>query len=77
MDGRRKDSQYEYYLARAEADLIGEDINRKQSEIQSDTFRLEKQNKQIDLVRAEQTEKQAENSFHPRNLLMKILPLPL
>ncbi len=58
VDGRRKDSQYEYYLARAEADLIGEDINRKQSEIQSDTFRLEKQNKQIDLVRAEQTEKQ-------------------
>lgn len=58
VDGRRKDSQYEYFLARAEADLIGEDINRKQSEIQSDTFRLEKQNKQIDLVRAEQTEKQ-------------------
>lgn len=58
VDGRRKDSQYEYFLARAEADLIGEDINRKQSEIQSDTFRLEKRNKQIDLVRAEQTEKQ-------------------
>ena len=26
---------------------------------------------------AEQTEKQAENSFHSRNLLMKILPPPL
>lgn len=58
VDGLEKDRQYEYYLARVEADLIGEDINRKQSEIQSDTFRLEKQNKQIDLVRAEQTEKQ-------------------
>ena len=41
-----------------EADLIGEDINRMQLEIQSDTFRLEEQNKQISLVRAEQAEKQ-------------------
>lgn len=58
VDGLQKDRQYEYYLARAEADLIGEDINRMQLEIQSDTFRMEEQNKQIGLVRAEQTEKQ-------------------
>lgn len=58
VDGLEKDRQYEYYLARVEADLIEEDINRKQSEIQADKFRLEKQNKQIDLVKAEQTEKQ-------------------
>lgn len=58
MDGLQKDKQYEYYLARVESDLIGEDINRMQSEIQSDTFRLEEQNRQIDLVRTEQTEKQ-------------------
>lgn len=58
VDGLGKDRQYEYYLARVEADLIEEDINRKQSEIQADKFRLEKQNKQIDLVKAEQTEKQ-------------------
>ena len=58
VDGMRKDSQYEYYLARVEADLISEDINRKQTEIQSDTFRLEEQNRQIGLVRSEQTEKQ-------------------
>lgn len=57
-DGLRKDRQYEYYLARVEADLIGEDIDKKQSEIQSDTFRLEEQNRQIGLVRAEQAEKQ-------------------
>ena len=38
--------------------LISEDINRKQTEIQSDTFRLEEQNRQIGLVRSEQTEKQ-------------------
>ena len=57
-DGLRKDSQYEYYLARVEADLIGEEIKRMQSEIQSDTFRLEEQNRQIASVRAEQTEKQ-------------------
>lgn len=58
VDGLEKDRQYEYYLARVEADLIEEDINRKQSEIQADEFRLGKQNKQIDLVKAEQTEKQ-------------------
>ncbi|GFI08547.1 chromosome partition protein Smc [Lachnospiraceae bacterium] len=58
VDGLRKDSQYEYYLARVEADLIGEDIKRMQSEIQSDILRLEEQNRQIDSVRAEQTEKQ-------------------
>lgn len=58
VDGLQKDRQYEYYLARAEADLIGEDINRMQLEIQSDTFRLEEQNKQIGLVRTEQAEKQ-------------------
>lgn len=58
VEGLRKDTQYEYYLARVESDLIGEDIKRMQSEIQSDTFRLEEQNRQIDLVRAEQTEKQ-------------------
>ncbi len=57
-DGLRKDSQYEYYLARVEADLIGEEIKKMQSEIQSDTFRLEEQNRQIASVRAEQTEKQ-------------------
>lgn len=57
-DGLRKDRQYEYYLARVEADLIGEDIDKKQSEIRSDTFRLEEQNRQIGLVRAEQAEKQ-------------------
>lgn len=58
VDGLRKDSQYEYYLARVESDLIGEDIKRMQSEIQSDTLRLEEQNRQIDSVRAEQSEKQ-------------------
>lgn len=58
VDGLQKDRQYEYYLARVEADLIGEDINRMQLEIQSDTFRLEEQNKQISLVRADQAEKQ-------------------
>lgn len=58
VDGLQKDRQYEYYLARVEADLIGENINKMQSEIQSDTFRLEEQNRQIEQVRTEQTEKQ-------------------
>lgn len=41
-----------------EADLIGEDIKRMKSEIQSDTLRLEAQNRQIDQVKDEQMEKQ-------------------
>lgn len=58
VDGLRRDSQYEYYLARVESDLIGEDIKGAQSEIQSDILRLEEQNRQIDSARAEQSEKQ-------------------
>ena len=58
VGGLRKESQYEYYLARVESDLLGEEIKRMQSEIQSDIFRLGEQNRQIDSVRAEQTEKQ-------------------
>ncbi len=58
MDGLQKDRQYEYYLARAEADLIQESIGRMQSEIQSDMLRLEELNGQIRTVKEEQTEKQ-------------------
>ena len=58
VDGLEKDRQYEYYLARVEADLILEEINRMHSEIQSDTYRLEEQNRQIESVRIEQAEKQ-------------------
>lgn len=58
MDGLQKDRQYEYYLARAEADLVQESIGRMQSEIQSDMLRLEELNGQIRIVKVEQTEKQ-------------------
>lgn len=58
MDGLQKDRQYEYYLARAEADLVQESIGRMQSEIQSDMLRLEELNGQIRTVKVEQTEKQ-------------------
>ena len=58
MDGLQKDRQYEYYLARAEADLVQESIGRMQSEIQSDMLRLEELNGQIQTVKEEQTEKQ-------------------
>lgn len=58
MDGLQKDRQYEYYLARAEADLVQENIGRMQSEIQSDMLRLEELNGQIRTVKEEQTEKQ-------------------
>lgn len=58
MDGLQKDRQYEYYLARAEADLVQESIGRMQSEIQSDTLRLEELNGRIRAVKDDQTEKQ-------------------
>lgn len=58
VDGLRKDRQYEYYLARVEADLTNEDLKRMQSEIQTDTFRLKEQNRQIDFLKTEQAEKQ-------------------
>lgn len=58
LDGLQKDRQYEYYLARAEADLVQESIGRMQSEIQSDMLRLEELNGQIRTVKEEQTEKQ-------------------
>lgn len=57
-DGLKKDKQYEYYLARVEADLITDEISRMQAEIQTDTLRLEEQNKQIYQVREEQKGKQ-------------------
>ena len=58
MDGLQKDRQYEYYLARAEADLVRESIGRMQSEIQSDMLRLDELNGQIRTAKDEQTEKQ-------------------
>lgn len=58
MDGLQKDRQYEYYLARAEADLVQENIGKMQSEIQSDMLRLEELNGQIRTVKEEQTGKQ-------------------
>ena len=58
VDGLQKDRQYEYYLARAEADLIRENIERMQSEIQSDTLRLDDLNAQIRSVKDEQAERQ-------------------
>ena len=57
-DGLQKDKQYGYYLARVEADLILEEIEKMQAEIQTDTLRLEEQNGQIQTVKKEQMEKQ-------------------
>ena len=57
-DGLQKDKQYGYYLARVEADLILEEIEKMQAEIQTDTLRLEEQNGQIQTVKKEQNGKQ-------------------
>ena len=58
VDGLQKDKQYEYYLAKAEADLTNEIIRQLQADIQSDTLRLEEQNRQISRVRTMQEERQ-------------------
>ena len=57
-DGLQKDKQYEYYLARVEADLINEEIQKMELEIQRDILRLEEQNRQIVSVKSEKDEKQ-------------------
>ena len=58
VDGLQKDKQYEYYLARVEADLINEEIQKMELEIQRDILRLEEQNRQIVSVKSEKDEKQ-------------------
>lgn len=56
-DGLEKDRMYEYFLARAEADITGERIDELKREAQSNEFRLEEQNKKIESLMKEKQEK--------------------
>ncbi len=56
-EGLDKDRMYEYFLARAEADITGENIKRLEHEVQSNELRLEEQNKRIDSLTKEKQEK--------------------
>ncbi len=56
-DGMEKDRMYEYFLARAEADIISEKIDELKHEARSNEFRLNEQNKKIDSLTKEKQEK--------------------
>ncbi len=57
-DGLEKDRMYEYFLARAEADITSEKIDELKHEVQSNEFRLNEQNKKIESLTEEKQEKQ-------------------
>ena len=46
-DGFAKDKMYDFYLERAEADIIQEEIKREEQAIRSDEYRLKDKNIQI------------------------------
>ncbi len=56
-DGLEKDRMYEYFLARAEADIISEKIDELKHEAQSNELRLNEQIKKIDGLTKEKQEK--------------------
>lgn len=57
MDGRKKDRMYEYFLARAGADITSEKITELEHRVKSDEFRLEEQNARIANLDKEKREK--------------------
>ncbi len=57
-DGLEKDRMYEYFLARAEADITSEKIDELKHEVQSNEFRLNEQNKEVGSLTEEKLEKQ-------------------
>lgn len=57
-DGQQKDKMYDYFLERAEADLIAEKLDTLQKELSSEEYRLQEQTGHIAAVKKEQEEKQ-------------------
>lgn len=57
-DGFAKDKMYDFYLERAEADIIQEEIKREEQAIRSDEYRLKDKNIQISNTAEEKAEKQ-------------------
>jgi len=58
VDGLEKDRMYEYFLARAEADIIDEKITELERKAQGDEFRLQEQNAKIASLTKDKQEKQ-------------------
>ncbi len=58
MDGLNKDKMYDYFLERAEADILGERFSQTKDRMQMEMFRLEQQEKKVQAVTDEKNEKQ-------------------
>lgn len=56
-DGLEKDRMYEYFLARAEADITSEKVDELRNEEQSNELRLEEKNRKIEGLTKEKQEK--------------------
>lgn len=57
VDGQKKDKMYEYFLARAEADITSEKIEDRKHEVRDDEIRLSEQNSRISHMEKERREK--------------------
>ena len=58
MDGLEKDKMYDYFLERAEADILGQRFDRAKDQMKMEEYRLEQQEKKIEAVSDEKNEKQ-------------------
>lgn len=58
MAGLEKDKMYDYFLERAETDILGEQFIHAKSQMQMESYRLEQQEKKIQAAADEKNEKQ-------------------
>lgn len=58
VDGLEKDKMYDYFLERAETDILGERFTRTQSQMEMEKYRLEQQEKKVQAALDEKNEKQ-------------------
>lgn len=58
MDGLEKDRMYDYFLQRAETDILREQFVRTESRMQMEHYRLEQQEKKMQALSDEKSEKQ-------------------
>lgn len=58
VDGLEKDRMYDYFLERAQVDILREEYVQTESRVQMEAYRLEQQMKKIQSISDEKTEKQ-------------------
>lgn len=58
VDGLEKDKMYDYFLERAQTDILREEYVQTESRMQMEAYRLEQQMKKIQSISDEKTEKQ-------------------